>query len=177
MEDDTCSMSGKLAHHDDLSPLIGEEIAIISAKKPTGQLVGVKVDEMIVDDEGTQKTVKYLAVSKSAEIVKLASTEEEPAPVEEEEEVPEAKPEPKPKPEPAQQDMAKTKAPLKDKAPESVGSITPTELRYDQTINTGNYCSVKIGLTVSLTDGASPVEALEKCRDFIAKHGPKAAVD
>ncbi len=51
------------------------------------------------------------------------------------------------------------------------------EIRYDVTVNTGNYCSEKIGVTLALEEGVTADEGLELAKKFVAAHSAKQGVN
>lgn len=57
--------------------------------------------------------------------------------------------------------------------PPTKAKMRLTEIRYDRTINTGNYCNEKIGVTLQVEDGAKADDVLFAARAWVDKHAPK----
>ena len=51
--------------------------------------------------------------------------------------------------------------------------IQCVELRYDRTVNLGNYESVKLGITLSLVDGEKAADAFQMAKKFVEGRLPK----
>lgn len=49
------------------------------------------------------------------------------------------------------------------------------EIRYDRTVNTGNYCNEKIGITIQLDPGVKAADALDAAKKFVNEHLAKEA--
>jgi len=45
-----------------------------------------------------------------------------------------------------------------------------SEIRYSETLNTGDYCSRRLEVAVSLSEGDEAVEALRRARLFVSQH-------
>ena len=48
-----------------------------------------------------------------------------------------------------------------------------TEIRYERTVNTGNYCSEKLGVTLDVPEGFKGTDAVAIAKKFVAKNLPE----
>lgn len=176
----------------------GTVFYFVAAKKPSGALMGLKVGTDRSIEGGKTNEWKVLEVARSAEIL----TEEEwqkrnapaapphpqtpapaPAPIPVPATVPEpvihpterpAAPQPVSVDSPAgKQSMEKLEAVLNN---QGAGNHWIKEIRLEKTVNTGNYCSEKLGLAIELGPEDDAEAAFRTAEQFIKSHLPPEVV-
>lgn len=172
LSDDTGEMPVKVGNHDEIpQDWLGKNLLILAHKKLKGGLSGVKLDEEEYQEGGLTKKFRQISIAKSGELVLQNGDIQEEAAEQPEEE---AKIDPA-VPVHLRPPVSEQPQPVKSE-PEPVSvpvAVRATELRYERTINTGNYCSEKIGLTMEIPAGVKAVDALRTAQAFIEKYGMK----
>lgn len=178
--DATESIPVKIGNHEEIpQTAVGTVLYFCAHKKPTGGLSGLKVDMDRQMDNGKPKEWPVLAVARSADIM----TEDQwqaknaPAVAVQQSATPVVQ-----NAVPVQQTAApvvQTATPVqtvqvKAKEPTQTGGgyTRITEIRHERTVNTGNYCSEKLGITVELAPGADSQSAFEAAKAFVDSHLP-----
>lgn len=173
IEDATGEINVRISNHEEI-PIgaIGAVRVFAAHQKAKGGLSGLKIEEEEFQEtpDGPITKYKLLAVSRTGEIM----TEEEWAkrnPV-----IPEkAKGQTQTAP-PMQGQNLPQDIPARDVAPPATTTMRITELRYERTVNTGNYCSEKMGVTIALEPGTKGDVAVEAAKKFLGKHLPEEVI-
>lgn len=188
IQDAKGSIPVKIGNHPKIEPTAtGTVVYFVAHKKANGGLSGLKVDTDRQMEDGKPKEWSVLAVARSAEIL----TEEQwqaknaPAAAVQQTAVPVQQ-----NAAPVQQTsvpVQQTTTPVQEtKGPEASPSheapgVTTTgtgagirisELRYERTVNTGNYCSEKLGVTIELQPGVKGQVAFDAAKAFLESHLP-----
>ncbi len=179
--DATESIPVKIGNHDEIpQSVVGTVLYFVAHKKPTGGLSGLKVDLDRQMEGGKPKEWPVLAVARSGEIMSEEDWQKKNAPATPAPSrapaasAPVAQPTPEPaKPVTVQAPTPQPEAPAKTVAPvQSNAAIRISELRYERTVNTGNYCSEKLGVTIELQPGTTGEEAYQQAKQFVESHLP-----
>lgn len=190
ISDATESIPVKIGNHDEIpQTAVGTVLYFVAHKKPTGGLSGLKVDMDRQMEGGKPKEWPVLAVARSGEIMSEEDWQKKNATA-----VPPAQAAPATQPAPSptvpvqqaavpvQQSpapMAQITHPMKQaEAAQMAAAAQPCrnssfkELRYERTVNTGNYCSEKLGVTLEIGSDESPEQAFQSAKQFLATHLP-----
>lgn len=176
ISDDSAELPVRIGNHAEIpKEWKGQRVLIMAHRKTKGGLSGVKLEEEAYNDGGTVKTFRQISMAKSGEIVlDNQSQQVDDANLVEgfvgEETVP-----PSTAPAPVQAGIP-SKPSQKIKPVAVPPGTTFTELRYERTVNTGNYCSEKMGVTVAIGDGATPEDALVAAQIFLERYMLKEVV-
>lgn len=174
IQDDTGEMPVRIGNHPEIpKDWVGKRVLILAHKKAKGGLSGVKLEEEQYQDGGVTKSFRQISMAKSGEIVlDEQAAEPESTDVERDEELAQqTAPQPKTDPTPTEMKPAGKVKPV---------AVPPgtsfTELRYERTVNLGNYCSEKMGVTVAIGNGTPPEDALVAAQIFLEKYMMKEVV-
>lgn len=180
--DDGGEVTVKLCNQTEISQAaIGQGLVIVSTKKASGQLVGVKVAVEQYVEEGVPKSDKILEVTRAARVMSPDDYVKEcsAAPVQ--------KPAPAPAAQPQQPAAVKQPEPPRAApavhAPSGVvdhASLPPayvSEIRYERVVNTGNFCSEKLGVTLSIQPGLKAEAGYKSAKAFVDSHLPPEFID
>lgn len=173
IEDETGSIAVKIGN----KPEIADEYAaqhwpiyFVARTKPNGGLIGLRIDEGTYEEEGQTKKQKFLAVGRAADVLserEYAARTGSALPAKA------AKP---PIAESAPVQSSAPAAPAPAPAPGKPAGLRVTELRYERVVNTGNYCSERLGLTLALEPETKASDALAAAKTFVEKNLPKEVV-
>ncbi|MFA5266059.1 MAG: hypothetical protein WC378_19730 [Opitutaceae bacterium] len=177
--DATESIPVKIGNHDEIpQSVVGTVLYFVAHKKPTGGLSGLKVDLDRQMEGGKPKEWPVLAVARSGEIMSEEDWQKKNAPA--------AAPAPAAPVQqtavPVQQTavpVGQIAQPTKQAAaaqmtaePQPCRNNSFKELRYERTVNTGNYCSEKLGVTIAVGSDENPEQAFQSAKQFLATHLP-----
>lgn len=178
----------KIGNHPEIpASAVGTVLYFVAHKKPTGGLSGLKIDVDRQMEGGKPKEWSVLAVARSAEILTeeqwqaknapAAAVQQAAAPVMQNAVTVQQNAAP------VQQTttpVQESRGPESSPSPEPPGVTTTgtgagiriSELRYERTVNTGNYCSEKLGVTIELQPGVKGQTAFDAAKAFLESHLP-----
>lgn len=177
IEDGSDSITVRIGNQSEITPeMVGKTVAFIASRKAnSGQLVGVRMGTMEVNGEAGQQSARVLEITKSGQIVAvMPEPATAPEPVDE---IPMGKEESTP---------TETNPPEVEKILKQLTTPPPTqkaaapglgfrivEVRYDRTVNTGNYCNAKVGVTAQVDPGTKASDVLDTLKKFVEANLPK----
>lgn len=163
-------LSGRPAN--EIDSLKGKQVWLMSNKSEKHGLTGVKIEEnKWTDKSGKEHNDKIIKVTPSAVIARSDTPEPsepsdndgynvDPEPPDDDQ-VPGAEVAPKAPP---------TAKPVTHSAP--LPGVRCKSVEYSRTVNTGNYCNVKVGIVLELSDGAKFQDALNAAKAQVEKNLP-----
>lgn len=170
----------KVGNHPDFTQeAVGVIFVFKAHKKVNGGLTGLKIEEEPYVEEGTTKIAKVLVMARSG----IAMTLEE-----EQRQTKAAAPAPGadiPVGTFAKSAVGGTTDPTPTMQTPATNPVNPVnvvsksrmvELRYERTVNTGNYCSEKLGVTICLDENTKGEFAYKAAKSFVDSHLPPEAI-
>lgn len=184
-EDPTGDINVKVANHPDLIGLVGKEVVFLATQKVKGGFTGLKRS---IDQKPGFEPYPCVRVSKGATITEAAAFDaanpSEPAAIPQPDQPSQMvvqSPMTKPFiPEQASQQSVPSQSPMAEPATErqpqigqviKEGGLVVTTVSYGETVNTGNFCSDRMDITVQL-NGTSVADGVAAIKYLLKKHLP-----